>query len=158
MTYVRCARCKKEMPMDDLRMDRSGNYLVCPDCYAQMQSEINAEIPKDIKTTNKKKDSMFNRLFSFFKKNKEEKPVFEIVSENPEDDEETTTKPIVVKEQQLPKKEKKREEKIKFICNRCKYKFKLKENTRINHCLMCGSKDIEPYQELDANTILNSVE
>jgi len=157
MTYVRCARCKKEMPMDDLRMDRSGNYLVCPECYAQMQSEINAEIPADIKKKTHKKDGMFSKLFSFFLKKNEKKPVFEIVSENPDDDSEET-KPIVVKDQPLPEKEKKKPEKIKFICNRCKYKFKLKEDTRINHCLMCGSKDIEPYQELDANTILNSVD
>ena len=47
---------------------------------------------------------------------------------------------------------------VNYECEKCKYKFKRKEEAKAISCPYCGSKVIKEYKPTTANDLLNSVE
>lgn len=168
MTYVKCAICKKEKEMKDLKLDKSKNIMVCNDCYSSIQNQINTGMNKsqvfedDFDDFSKSKNSnsgFFSKIKSFFSSPKTKKKI----NDNPitlgEDISAKRTGPIFTKDEPVIKKPKvQKKEKVKYLCNKCLYKFSLRQNTRIRLCPMCGSKEIEPILDMDANSILKDVD
>lgn len=162
MTHVKCAKCKEELPMSELKLDKSGNFLVCSECYDAMQSQINSP-----RSEHKNSPGFFSRLGSLFAKKKERKYDDEILdltktnNKGIQVNEDITgqRKIIIAKDEPLVKRNDKvkKEEKQRYICNKCNYKFKLSRDTRIKSCIYCGNRDISEYKELDADSILRSL-
>jgi len=194
MTSIKCAICKKEYPMRELKLDKSQNFLVCNGCYNKMQSSMkdgnkqsnqNSQktafnmnsAPKEqakkinfsesnygdnYNTKPKNGPGLFSKIKSFFSSSKND-DYYDLKEKsmkiNDDIDAVKRKGPLIVKEEPIYKKNKTavREDKVKYQCNKCRQKFKLKNNTRIKTCPLCGSKEIERYRELDADTLLSSI-
>lgn len=168
MTYVKCGMCKKEYPMKDLKLDKSQNFMLCSNCYSSVQSKINEGMSKsksyddydDFDEPKEKKQSIFSKITGFFSGGKKKEEPKNNPIKMGEDINVKRNGPIITKDEPMLKRAKSvpTEEKIKYLCNKCFYKFQLKQNTRIKLCPMCGSKEIEQIKDMDADSILRSVD